>query len=176
MEYRPTVQPLLVQPVRIHSSSGEIHPFRWTAADGPTALDRSSGPFPSSGHAVSADGSVVVGVDNNQAAIVYPSLHILGGMPRATQSFANDVSADGLIAVGLSLIGGERLEAVRWINGGPAQSLGFFPALYPVAQTPSPRTARSSWGKAACSTQRGACVNARPFGRWPRYARFAGRL
>jgi uncharacterized membrane protein len=108
-------------------SQGDDRGFRWTASGGMTALDRRTGIFPSYARGVSATGSVVVGADNNEAAILYPSLDVVGGLPRASQSLALDVSYDGSVAVGLSLIGGESLEAVRWVNGGPADGLGFIP-------------------------------------------------
>jgi probable HAF family extracellular repeat protein len=128
----------LVGAMSVSGNEPDEHAFRWTAADGVIPLDR-SGPSANVAFAASHDGRVIIGMDSDDAAILSPSLEILGGVPRASQSIATDVSSDGSIAVGWSLIGGESLEAVRWVDGGSAQGLGFIPgALSSEANAVSP--------------------------------------
>jgi len=116
--------------------------FRWTAAGGPVGLgDLPGGAFASSAADVSADGSVVVGVasvpgDAGGFANMAFRWTAAGGMVALgdlagglTVSFANAVSDDGSVVVGVgsNASGFLNNEAFRWTAAGGMVGLGFPP-------------------------------------------------
>jgi probable HAF family extracellular repeat protein len=106
------------------------HAYRWNSGGGGILDLGTLGGTLSQASAVSADGSVIVGLSkdaaNRDRAFIWTSgggmvdLGTLGG----TQANAYDVSADGSVVVGFSGIGQE-IHAFRW-TGGTMQDLGTF--------------------------------------------------
>jgi probable HAF family extracellular repeat protein len=108
------------------TSSTYSEAFRWTAATGMVSLGGLTRPGNSTGEAVSADGTTIVGLDVRTAQGY--SWTSTGGMvglgtypPGAFSEGATDVSADGSVIVGIS--GG---QAVLY-SGGTITGLGTLP-------------------------------------------------
>lgn len=102
--------------------------FRWTESDGMQLLD-TLGSRDSKAYAVSANGSVVVGEEGEQACrwIIGGGIQILGTLAGGRGSSAYGVSADGSVVVGSSETvreGGSRpFHAFRWTASGGMQNL-----------------------------------------------------
>lgn len=107
-----------------HTHDGEYAAIRWTKDGGtfgqPEKLALPSHVRSSFAHAISADGTTVVGEvgyfysGSNQAFLKTPTkATILGSLPNDNYSVANDVSADGLTVVGLAR-SGLSLLPFRW--------------------------------------------------------------
>lgn len=113
------------------SSANEQQAFRWDAASGMVGLGLGLGL--SSASAVSADGSVVVGITDSPAMpnqafrwTQASGMEVLGPLPAGTfGAFAQDVSADGLVIVGTaSGQTGASVQVFRWTAGTGMVSLG----------------------------------------------------
>jgi probable HAF family extracellular repeat protein len=112
-----------------------------TAAGSQAATFRVLGPGASSPRGVSADGSVVVGVDqstpNGEAIRWTASTGIvrLGHLPGGGFSLAQDVSDDGSIVVGYSSSDAADLfEAFRWTAASGMVGMGFLPGGSPDSE------------------------------------------
>jgi len=95
--------------------------FRWTAGDGLAAIGRGS----AKAFAVSADGAVLAGADENDEAVVWNEAgeaRTLPTLARATESEVSAMSADGSVLVGRVLVG-TVTRAVRWTDAG-VETLG----------------------------------------------------
>jgi probable HAF family extracellular repeat protein len=116
--------------------------YRWEDGAGMTGLGTLGSDTASNAHAVSADGTTVVGSSSasgvttqafrwTQAGGMVP----LGDLAGGRDSFANDVTADGNVIVGYADSGGNPREAFRWVidasasgpSGGIMTGLGTLP-------------------------------------------------
>jgi probable HAF family extracellular repeat protein len=112
--------------------------FRWTAATGLVSLGVLPGSYQGTeARAVSADGSVVVGVGYNASSqpeafrwTAADGLQSLGFLPGCNQSTATGVSADGSVIVGFSEGSGIPEKAFRWTQAGGMVELGTLPSGY----------------------------------------------
>ncbi len=93
--------------------------------------DLSGGTFQSIANAVSANGSVVVGMSNSASGgeafrwTAAGGITGLGDLPGGVfASSASGVSADGLVVVGFGNNASSSLEAFRWTSGGGMVALG----------------------------------------------------
>ena len=110
---------------------------RWNASTGSNDLpDLPGGTNVSSAHAVSADGSVIVGQSNGTDGYravrwVHGQVMSLGDLPGGEDaSAALGVSDDGMLIVGAGIPGGDvQSEAFFWTSGGGMVGLGFLPAF-----------------------------------------------
>ncbi len=112
------------------------HAFRWTASDGLVDLGTLPGGSASRAAAVSADGSVVAGVSDDQAFrwTAGAGMIGLGFLAGGTRSVAEGISADGSVVVGFG-VGDSFEEAFRWTSAGGMVGLGFLPGAYSSAAT-----------------------------------------
>jgi len=107
--------------------------FIWTQTDGMKSIGLMRGE--SIGRAVSGDGSTVVGYGAGEIKYGNEPLKYTNSVgieslgvrpsPRVPGGQANDVSANGSTAVGLTISGEGYWEATVWKNGEPAKYLGF---------------------------------------------------
>ena len=115
-------------------SGGQAHgeAFRWAESEGMQALgDLAGGGFSSSAYAVSANGSVIVGIGSNSAGLTEAfrwtssgGMVGLGDLPDGIfTSYGNDVSADGSVVVGRGT-STSGAEAFHWTNGDGMVGLG----------------------------------------------------
>ncbi len=104
------------------------------AADGITDLGLLSGDTQSQAYGVSADGSVVVGISNDNASFLTAEAFRwtratgmlgLGFLSGGTYSLATGVSADGGVVVGSGNNASGNREAFRWTQATGMEGLGF---------------------------------------------------
>ncbi len=114
--------------------------FIWTMSDGMVSLgDLPGGDYSADGIAISADGSTVIGRSDSAASSVNENWKLgfvwtqaLGMRPLNKLSYGSAdtrpkaCSADGSLVVGSATVPFS-LEAVYWLNGGPAQPLSSLP-------------------------------------------------
>jgi probable HAF family extracellular repeat protein len=93
----------------------------------------------SGARAVSADGSTIVGVSyaQNEYGVIYrktpfrwttdTGMDSLGPLPGGTRAQANDVSGDGSVIVGRTMVSDRTEEAFRWTEATGMQPLGDLP-------------------------------------------------
>jgi len=123
------------------NSNGNVEAFMWTSGGGMVPLGFLPGAIvgindESVAHAVSADGSVIVGVSLNSNGDNEAFRWTSGGgmvgldfLPGASFPFsrARDVSADGSVIVGDANNSNGNGEAFMWTSGGGMVGLGFLP-------------------------------------------------
>lgn len=108
--------------------------YKWTSAGGRQDLGAPSGWTSTTGQAVNADGSVVVGVGVNSrsqyGAYRYTSsggMQDLGGYPGGFSARAWGVSGNGSVVVGQAADSSFNTSAFRWTEATGMQSLGHLP-------------------------------------------------
>lgn len=126
----------------------EMEAFRWDAINGAIGLgDLPGGLFRSSANDISGDGTVVVGNAQTESGIEAfrwtkgTGLVGLGQLPGYEYSYANSISADGRVIVGL--VGSEdyrRTQSFRWTEETGMVGLGFIG---------EPPTRNSAWSVSA---------------------------
>lgn len=109
-------------------------PFRWTLQEDFVGLGHLNGSTTVNGEAlgVSADGGVIVGVDDGEAFrwTEESGMVVLEGFPGTYRNArsARAVSADGTVIVGSAVTSSLKTHAFRWTEAGGMEDLGTIPA------------------------------------------------
>jgi probable HAF family extracellular repeat protein len=109
-----------------YTTNGTPQAFRWTVTNGIEGLGFLASGSWSSAYGVSGNGAVIAGeaADPTGRAFKWTLQGGMVGLGNGSQS-ANSVSFDGQVIVGRTLSGSD--AAVRWVNGGIAEVLGWLP-------------------------------------------------
>ena len=116
--------------------------FRWTPGGGMVGLNTNNSSIGTEMNDVTPDGSIIVGRKADGTTAALPVYQVNGGAIQTLPLLAGTVSGggvasgvsdDGSVIVG-GLVANGLQRAVRWVNAGAAQDLGFLPgASYAAA-------------------------------------------